>query len=392
MILVLAENGSAAIAAAEIANSIQTAYGLAYELIVVEANTEWNRTVEWDDLLIVVYNSPAAPAAFTNYIQAYLAAHTTGGPVIPVSTDPAHPIPPVPISGIKAAVYDGGPASMAGIVKAAGVFLGLALDPKRSKIFISYRAKDGKELAQALHDRLKSEGFVPWLDEADENLRTGDEVQDVIRKNIESAAMLLLIDTPESTDSNWVNIEIDLAIGQLLTVLPVVAGGERTSRFIQLQSLRRQALVKGGEEGALTDDDWKAVHSEIEQVMLSAFNRRRLLLSRARTVLSGNGFQWKVVDDDKRMYRADKKKPRNIQTNAFCHCLIHDITYLPALEAYWEYLDSYPEQKLLNQRICVYDRERVLSDAEFETIGRRLPNVNLILAHQSELETIAKGL
>jgi hypothetical protein len=392
MILLLSEPGTEA-AAREIARSIEAEYGASNTPQIVASGVTWDRAVEWDDLLIVVYKSSAFPDA-SNYIQAYLDAHKVSAPVIPVSTDAANRRPPDPISGIKAVEYDRGPEAARRIVKAAGVFLALALNPTRQKIFISYRASDGAALANAIHDRLKAAGFLPWLDEANDNLQPADDVQTIIRDNIDSAGMLLVVDTPDAPVSKWVKIEIDLAIGQLLTVLPVVAGGERNSRFIQLQSLRRQALVKqdGFDASPLSDEDWAAIHSEIEQVLLLAYSRRQRILTRAQSAFSvQNGFKWQVVDKQLRMYRADKKKPRS-QMIALCHCLIHDITYLPALKAYWKYLSTFEDREVLNQRLCIYDRDRELSDAEWDTIAEALPEINLMLANLSELETLAQRL
>lgn len=393
MILILAEAGTEPIAG-EIAQSITAEYGLSTPPEMVAAGAPWTRAVEWDDVLIVVYENSNWPTDHTNYIDAYLKKHTTGGPVIPVSTDPANRRPPGPISGIKAGVYDGTPQATAQIVMSTGVFLGLALTPGRQRIFISYRAADGTVIANDLHDRLKAAGFVPWLDEADKNLQTGDDVQQIIRQNIDSAAMILLLDTPAAPQSRWIKIEVDLAIGELLPVLPVVMGGDQISRFLPLKSLPRRALAKlGGLDGTpLRDAEWDVVLGEIQQLLLLAYRRRRFLLARAQAVFAATGFQWQVVDDKLRMYRADRKKTGTIRTNAFCHCLIHDIMYIPALKAYWKYLGEYPGRDALNRRVCIYDRDTVLSDAELESIDDELPNVNLVLAHQSELDTVALEL
>jgi len=332
MILILAEEGTEPIGRT-IADALTQEYNLPCAPEVVAAGAVWDRPIEWDDLLLVIYKSGALPEPAVKYIQAYRDAHKPAPMIMPVSTNAGFRKPPEPVSGIKAAEYDGTPDAVRRIVKAAGVFLGLALRPGRQQIFVSYRASDGSELAQALHGRLRAEGFEPWLDVAEENIAIGDEVQERIRQNVEKAAMILLVDTPDAPESKWVSAEIDMAIAQLIPVLPVVASGERTSRFIPLQSLRRQALVKqNGLDGTpLSDEDWAAVRKEIDEVLLCVYRRRLRILTRAQAAFEEVGYKWQVIDDRLRMYRADKQKALVPRVIVLSHCSVHDVTYLPAL-------------------------------------------------------------
>ncbi len=390
MILILASAGAEAVARA-IAGALSQEYNLPSAPEVVAAAAAWNRSAEWDDLLLVIYNSASLHDSTAQYIQAFCAAHSTGGTVIPVGANPAFRVPPNPLSPIKAAQYDGGPESTAAIVKAVGVFLGLALRPGSQKIFVSYRASDGKPVANSLYQRLKDAGFDAWLDEAEENLVIGDAVQDKIRSSLEAAAMVLLVDTPDAPDSAWVKIEVDLANGQLVPVLPVVAGGEPLSRFIQLQGLRRWVLVKqsGLDDKALSNAEWECVCGQIDELLLSTFRRRLKILSRTRAAFEANGYTWQPVDERLRMYRADKTTAWLTKVITMSHCLVQDITYKPALQAYWTYLkDVYPDRALLNQRLCIYDRDKVLSPAEMETLSENIPQMNAILAHYNELELL----
>jgi hypothetical protein len=389
MILIMAEQGTESVAE-QIAGALSQEYNLPYAPEVVAVGAVWARSVEWDDLLLVVYRSHTLPESAVRYIQDYRSTHKTGGAILPVGATPAFSTPPDPISGIKAAKHDGSPELTGRIVKSAGVFLGLALRPGSQQIFVSYRASDGTPLAQAIHGHLKSAGFDPWLDEAGENLVIGDLVQDKIRRNIESAAMVLLIDTPDAPDSKWVSIEIDLAIGQLVPVLPVVAGGERISRFVALQGLRRQASVKqnGFNATPLSDAEWQGVQDEVEELLLSSFRRRLRILSRAQATFEANGYSWQAVDERLRMYRADKKTALLAKAIILSHCLVHDITYPPALKAYWEYLKAYPDVAKLNQKLCIYDRDKVLSEPEIQALSNNIPDMNVILAHYNELELL----
>jgi hypothetical protein len=386
MILILEEPGTEA-AGTAIAKALSGEYHVASDPQIVPAGAVWDRKVEWDDLLVVPFQSRTLSDASVRYIEAYRRAHKTGGPIIPVSTSGAFRRPPAPISGIKAANYDG-PPDAARIVTAAGVFLGLALRPGSQRIFVSYRATDGSPLANAIYKRLEADGFQPWLDKAKDNLAIGTDVQDTIRLSMEPVAMVLLVDTPDAPDSKWVSIEIDMANGQLIPVLPVVAGGERSPRFVQLQGLRRWALVDNGLGGSpLSDDEWAGVRAQIDELLLSTFRRRLRIISRATEVFAAHSYRWEPVDERLRMYLADKKA-KLLLTVVLSHCLVHDITYVPALEAYGKYLDGYKNLAAVNQKLCIYDRDKVLSQTEMDKLSEKLPGKNVILAHYNELDVL----
>jgi hypothetical protein len=389
LILVLTQQGTEAAADAVKAALVQE-YPLACPPEIVTADAVWSRPVEWDDLLLVLYNSETLPAAAVQFIQGFRTAHKTGGSVIPIGVNPQFRKPPDPLGLIKAAQYDSTPEAMARIVESAGVFLGLSLRPGSQKIFVAYRASDGKSLAQSIYDRLKAAGVDAWLDEAGENLQIGTDVQETIRKSLESAAMILLVDTPDAPDSPWVKIEVDLANSQLIPVLPAVAGGERVSRFIQLAGLRRWALVKqnGLDNSPLTDPEWDAVRAEIDQLLLSALRRRLKILARARKAFEDDGYIWQPIDERLRMYRTEKSINALRKVVALSHCLVQDITFIPALRAWWDYLTQYPGLPMVNQKLCIYDREKVLSAAEIDTLAQSLPEINAILAHYNELDLL----
>jgi hypothetical protein len=389
LILILVQQGTEGAA-----NAISAALVKEYPPVpqpgIVSTDAVWSRPAEWDDLLLVVYNSDKLSPSAVQYIQAFRAAHPTGGTVIPVGVNPQFRKPPDPLALIKAAQYDGTAQAMAEIVHSAGVFLGLSLRPGSEKIFVSYRATDGKSLAQSMYDRLKAAGFDAWLDEAGENLEIGTDVQETIRKNLQQAAMVLLADTPDAPDSQWVKIEVDLANSQLIPVLPIVAGGEQAPRFIQLAGLRRWALVKkhGLDNDPLSDPEWDGVRVEIDQLLLSTFRRRLRILSRARKVFEDQGYVWRPIDDRLRMYLSEKKISALQKVVAFSHCLVQDITFVPALRAWWNYVTNYDGLSRVNQKLCIYDREKVLSQSEMDSLSVSLPNINAILAHYNELELL----
>jgi hypothetical protein len=386
-----------------IAAALKTAYSPPCPPELVTTEAVWNKEPEWDDLLIVVYKSGELPHTAQSYIQAFRGAHRTtkpgtaelepGGAIIPVWTDPKHDRPPAPISTIRSVGYDGTSASLAQISRAAGVFLGLAVRPHSQRIFVAYRGSDGKEIAHDLHDRLLAAGFLPWLDIAEDNVTVGDDVQDRIREHIKQAGAILVVDTPDAPDSDWLRLEVEIATSQLIPVLPVVAGGERNSRIIPLDSLRRCAVVKqdGVDRKPLSDNEWLEVRKELEELMLTTYRRRLRILTRAQQIFTIAGFKWTVLDERLRMYKAEKKKLPLPVTIVLSHCSVHDPTYLPVLNAYAEYIKNFPAIASVNHKLCVYDRERVLSYAEFDALDKSLNGIQFILAHYNELDILIQS-
>ena len=311
MILVLGENERGPKEASDrIARHLGSAHTSLAPPQIVPADAEWNRDADWDDMLIVVYGSAKLPQSAKDYIAAFRKAHGTGAFIIPVALDAANLIPPAPISGIKAILFSGDAESLGKIRKEVGVRLGLALRPGRRKIFISYRASDGKQIASNLNDRLKNDGFDPWLDEAKENLNLGDDVQETIHDHIKDAAMVLVVDTPDAPQSDWMFEEINGAIARMISILPVIIGNnDKLSRFRSLASLRRRALAKlgGVDGGSVADAEWVAVRAEIDEVLLSGYRRRLELLSRAQEEFESRHYEWSELDRDLRMYKALRK-------------------------------------------------------------------------------------
>ena len=115
-----------------------------------EASSAWPVAVSWDDLLVVVYDTNAFPATGKKYVSDYLAARSMS-PRRGNRSGLAlgnHQI----MDGIKALAYDDAAKGIAGrIAHRAGCMLGLRLQGRDSKIFISYRG-DGKYIADQLYD------------------------------------------------------------------------------------------------------------------------------------------------------------------------------------------------------------------------------------------------
>ena len=405
MIRILGEPGVEGIGQ-EIAQDLHSAHELVQSPQLLPAGVVWADSPEWDDVLIVVYKSDL-PQAAKDYIQAFRVAHAVTDPqtnalrpsgfVIPVAVDPNAAKPPEPISGIKALVYDAAARGKNGrLADWVGVFLGLALRPGDQRIFISYRIADGSEIAKDLYDRLEAAGFQPWLDEAKENLPPASEVQDVITENLKRASMVLAVDTPEAPKSRWIKVEIDAANHEMIPVLPVVVKNDR-SRFVPLAYAQRQVLVKpnGVDRQPLSDEEWDRVLGKIKGLLRQVYQRRRRTIFRSQQIFQEKGFDWVGEDKTKLIFRSWRPKQptlKKLEVAVLSHCCIHDATYIPALRAYRNYLESYQGIAKINWKLCVYDQDETLSEAEQEAINDEFPDAPFILAHHSELPVLLPQL
>lgn len=93
-----------------------------------------------------------------------------------------------------------------------------------SHIFISYSRKD-TEYAFKLKDQLQDKGFDVWID--NEKLSASDRWQKLIGKAIHGCSAFVLIMTPDSEKSDWVQDELALARKNEKPIFPLLLkGGE----------------------------------------------------------------------------------------------------------------------------------------------------------------------
>ena len=401
MISILCESGTEA-RGREIAELLRGGHEPGAAPEVVDGQTPWNRPPEWDDLLLVPFLTPELSPAGRAYLEAFRQGHRSGAPdgggsIVPVALDPARRKPPDPIAGLKSLVYDGGDAGRTALVRAVGVFLGLALRPGDHGVFVSYRMSDGQEVAQDLHQRLTAAGFKAWLDEAEGNLAAGDDVQAKIRAQLAQAALLLVVDTRDAPESPWIDEEIHLAIGQLIPIVPVLVGpfapGEDVSRISTLRQLQRRVVVKAQDpaRGPVSEGDWDRVRSEVEEILLGGYRRRKLLMKRAEAAFQEAGFRWSALDDRRRMYQAERGEFPDPVTVVLSHCAVHDVTFPPALQAYREYLTGYAGIAEVSHKLCLYDRDKPISRTELLQVARLAGKLPFMMAHLNELALLVRS-
>jgi len=110
----------------------------------------WPCEEEWNDLLIVLYDHSQFSKEADEFVSSFLDKRPDTALVLPVALESTCPVPPKALSKFKALPYDPKNAleSENSIICRAGAMLGLRLQGRDTKIFISYRAHDGRDIAE----------------------------------------------------------------------------------------------------------------------------------------------------------------------------------------------------------------------------------------------------
>lgn len=100
-------------------------------------------------------------------------------------------------------------------------------------IFVSYSRHD-KAYARKLADHLIAAGFDVWIDD---RIDYGSRWAEVIQQAIEDCAAFVVIMTPRSRESHWVQTECEYAIQKRKPVFPLLREGEVFFRYISVQAV-----------------------------------------------------------------------------------------------------------------------------------------------------------
>lgn len=101
-----------------------------------------------------------------------------------------------------------------------------------SHIFISYSTKNA-EYAYRLADKLRDEGFDVWID--NDELRASDNWWESIVRALRAASAFVVIMTPASRDSRWVQREVTLADNWSKPAFPLLLEGENFEIYVLTQ-------------------------------------------------------------------------------------------------------------------------------------------------------------
>ena len=396
MIVILYQDGCDAIAtraAADIAAALADQVDV--QAIAAAAPPAWPRALSWDDLLVIVYNSDGFPPAGSQFIDEFVTQRPGRAMLLPVAVDPAFRRPPGAAAGVKALEYDVAATGPDGrLVNRAGGMLGLRVQGRDTKIFISYRATDGASIAKQLHSYLTASGHRAYLDEAKDidgetAIRPGSDVQMELDEALKGANLLLLIDTPDAPASRWIQREVDTADSLLLPILPICfrkAGDPRNGpRFPSLLALQRWLPIQLSAPAAappLTDDQLAQIVDEAEKYLCEIFQRKCRVPFIVEREFVSREFAWKVLDRRLLMYESSKSHSGRIRTKVLSHCSMFDRVYTPALVRFRAFLN---ETGRGNYALFIYDGD-LLPDQQLETIAAHEEDV--IILHHQELAVL----
>lgn len=155
----------------------------------------------------------------------------------------------------------------------------LGIHDRERRLFVSYRRSDGTLVAAQLHDALCGSGWNPFIDRL--GIEGGDVVQEAINTALEDMAFLLLIETPEAEQSQWIDREVLYAKSNTMGILVVnVDGAEHVPMAGDLPRIVIGAddIERDGSQVILSDDAVDEILVAIERAHTAAMARRRRTL------------------------------------------------------------------------------------------------------------------
>lgn len=314
--------------------------------------------------------------------------------LLPVAVDPDFPKPPEAAAAIKSLPYSSAERGKNDkLVYRVGGMLGLRLQGRDGKIFISYSATDGLEIAKQLNVYLRGLGYQPWLDEARElddetRILPGSPVQTEIDDALNDANLVLLLDTPSACSSTWIKHEVDTADAMLLPILPICFRKSDDSRigprFRSLLALQRWVSIQMPEAAKIPPlEDYqldKIVH-EAEMYLCEIFIRKCRVPFIVENEFVKNGFNWEELDKRLLIYKSSKAQGR-LLTQVLSHCSIFDQIYDPAIKLFRNFLNRNGPS---NYSLYIYDGN-LLSDVQLNEIISQGDLV--IILHHQELQAL----
>jgi formylglycine-generating enzyme required for sulfatase activity len=125
-------------------------------------------------------------------------------------------------------------------------------EPNPNTLFISYARKD-VEFAQKLNTDLQRHGIITWIDEL--GIRGGEDWPNRIATAIEGCKAMLVILSPHSVASRWVQRELAFADAKGKRVLPLLYKPCRLPAWFELRfgNVQRADFSRGSYETNLTE-------------------------------------------------------------------------------------------------------------------------------------------
>jgi hypothetical protein len=398
MIVILYQSGHHKLAK-KIAEDTSKAFGghVKIKMIPATSSSSWPADTSWDDLLLVTFDRKDFPSAGNSFINQYLKARPKSAIVLPIAIDKSVRRPPDAAAEFKALEYDKHAKGPGGrLINRIGGILGLRVQKRESKIFISYRAIDGVAIAHQLHDHLTSLGHRAFLDEAKEidgNTRIipGSRVQGEIDTGLEQSNLLLLIDTPSAPDSKWIMHEVNTAESLLLPILPICLREKNDTkqgpRFRSLLALQRWIPIQtpsAKDDPPLNSSQLDRITDTLEEYMCEIFKRKCRVPFIVEKEFVSRGFAWRVLDQRLLMFTSSKSNGWRVSTRVLSHCSIFDPNYSPAIKRFTEFLRAAARY---NYSLFLYDGD-LLPELQLREIVESNRDEELIILHHQELAAL----
>jgi hypothetical protein len=399
MITVLYGNGQERIAT-DIAASLVAAFNGNVEVVATPASapSPWPAEVNWDDLLLVVFDGEPFPDTGKNYIANYLQERKQHGLILPLAVDLDRKHPPGLAEATKALELNAAAMGVnGGLVKRVGAMLGLRVQQRDNKIFISYRASDGTAIAEQIEQHLKNLGYPVWRDEAreldgDTKILPGTEVQQQIDEALDDANVVLLLDTPAAPHSIWIKHEVDTANGLLLPILPLVfrvnndsKQGPRFPALVHLQRWVSLSFLNPRPTPPLNDDELNRITDQMELYLCEMFQRKCRIPFLVEKEFVSRDFTWRLLDRRFLMSEALKKHSERLSTKVLSHCSIFDQVHGPTLKKFSAFLKSTGRP---NHSLYIYDGELIPEPQLKEIIETTPPEDGVVILHHQELAAL----
>ncbi len=94
------------------------------------------------------------------------------------------------------------------------------------KVFISYSSEDS-DVASRLHTALEGIEVLGWLDQSD--IAAGDAIAAKIKESLQQAGALIVLVSPRSTKSKWVQFEVGAAYAMEKLIIPIIVGPKQST-------------------------------------------------------------------------------------------------------------------------------------------------------------------
>lgn len=305
-------------------------------------------------------------------------------PLLPIAIDTKHGRPPTPISGTKSRFLS---TDKEEILISIGSLLGIALRRGENRLFISYRASDGKASANLIHAHFSAIGYDAWLDEADDNfgnpnLKLGADVQTEIDNRLSASNGLVLVDTPDSVTSPWVRLEIEIAVGRMIPIYPVVLHPptQTTSacRFRVLHSLHRKSVVESNYSGAqlvLPSTYIDEVAQQVERFLCGVYENRIVQFRELERFFAER--RWDFGKNEHLPYLHDAKTGELTRIfSLLACCSFEEIIFTPRVRAFIDGITKLASlRKLYSRNVFLYPGSTLADEDLSELMSREVPDL-----------------